>query len=109
MQDMPTPSDSKPNLDMIKSALMKVIDDMTAMESDRLTPDERKPKPVEAPAAAPEEPVDLGSDESDPSMLSGLLGDADKADETGAMPEDKENDLPPEIMEVVRRKKAEQK
>lgn len=107
MQDMPMPHDEKPSLDMIKQALMKVIDDMTAMESDRLMPDERRPKPVEAPAAPVEEAVDLGED--DPNALSGLLGDADKADETGAMPEDKENDLPPEIMEVVRRKKAEQK
>jgi hypothetical protein len=108
----------KPDLDMIKQALMKVINDMTAMESDRLMPDEHplKAKPAEAPVdgsmASPDLDMsgtseDAGSD--DPKMLESLMGEADKADSDGMLPEDHENDLPPEIMDAVRKKKAEQK
>lgn len=106
--NMSMPSE-KPSMDMIKQALMKVIDDMTLMESDRLMPDERKPK-VEGSIALDKPTDDMPMDDSeDPAALDAIMGEADKADSTGAMPEDQTNDLPPEIMDVVRKKKAEQK
>ncbi len=116
MMPQEMPQENAPSLDMIKQALMKVIDDMTAMESDRHLPDNHpmKAKPPVAPVDGSEESPDLdmsgtsedaGSD--DPKMLESLMGEADKADADGSMPEDRENDLPPEIMDVVNRKKAE--
>lgn len=109
MQDMNVEMPNK--MDMIKSALMKVIDDMTAMESDRLMPDEKKPKVEPAPAESPDLEMSGTSpeDPADGSGLDALMGEADKADASGSLPEDRENDLPPEIMEVVRKKKAEQR
>lgn len=111
MQDsMPMPQEnSKPDMDMIKQALMKVIDDMTALESDRHLPDGHPMKKLAISAEVkPEESLDAPVDDSeDPKMLEDLMGQADKADMNGDMPEDKANDLPPEIMDAVRRKKAE--
>lgn len=107
------------DLDMIKQALMKVIDDMTAMESDRHLPDghpmkmklavESKDAPMNGSEMSPDSDMsgtsdDVGSD--DPKMLDSLMGEADKADMDGSMPEDKASDLPPEIMDIVNKKKA---
>lgn len=117
-QDTPMPQDSKsPELDMIKQALMKVIDDMTAMESDRHLPDNH---PMKMKAAEPMKPGDEASPDADmsgtsdstgsddPKALDEMMGAADKADASGAMPDEQDasNGLPPEIMDVVNKKKA---
>ncbi len=96
--------------DMIKTILQKIIDEMNTLESDRIMPDDRKPKAVEVEIAATSaKPEGIeGTDEEglDPTVLTDLMAKADEADETGALPEDAANDLPPEISEAVRRKKA---
>lgn len=109
--------DKAQTIDLIKQTLMKVIQDMTAMESDRMLPDGHpmkiKAKVVAAPTDgstdSPDADMsgtsdDAGSD--DPKMLESLMGEADKSDDQGMLPEDHENDLPPEILDAVRKKKA---
>ena len=103
------PNESDPK-DMIKAILQKIIDEMGTLESDRIMPEHRKPKAMEveikADAHAPEEVMIEEEDEDlDPNVLSDLMTKADEADETGALPEDAANDLPPEISEAVRRRK----
>lgn len=115
---MPMSQDSKsPELDMIKQALMKVIDDMTSMESDRHLPDGHPMKMKAAVEVKPGDEMSPDADMSgtsdstgsdDPMALDSLMGDADKADASGAMPDEQDasNGLPPEIMDVVNKKKA---
>lgn len=94
--------------DIIKEILQKIIDEMGTLESDRIMPEHRKPKvmALEVEAAVPvSDELDVEDDELDPTVLNELLTKADDADETGAFPEDAEDDLPPEIGMAVRRKK----
>lgn len=104
--DMMPHEDTHQDADMIKTILQKIIDEMNTMESDRIMPDERKPKvmaaKVDVMAPAPDEEE---SDELDPNVLGELMNKAGEADESGELPEDKESDLPPEIADAVRRKK----
>lgn len=121
MDDMQMPQDSSSDsstIDMIKQALMKVIDDMTAMESDRHLPDGHPMKKVAmvvkddsmAPSDSDMDGTSMGDpaadEDSDPAMLDSLMGEASKADADGSMPEDKMSDLPPEVMDAVNKKKA---
>lgn len=98
--------DQSQDMDMIKSILQKIIDEMGSMEADRIMPEGRKPKmmKMEVEAVKPME-AEMEDDELDPNVLGELMNKAEEADESGELPEDKENDLPPEIAEAVRRKK----
>lgn len=95
--------------DMIKEILQKIIDEMGALESDRIIPEHRRPKAIalETKIAAPiSEELDIETDEDiNSTVLDELLIKADNADETGLLPEDVTNDLPDEITETIRRKK----
>lgn len=104
--DMMPHDDASQDKDMIKTILQKIIDEMNTMESDRIMPEERKPKVMEMEVKAAQ-PMDeeMESDELDPNVLGELMSKAGEADESGALPEDRESDLPPEIAEAVRRKK----
>lgn len=109
--------DQAPSLDMIKQALMKVIQDMTTLESDRHLPDGHPMKTKPPMAAKPGDEAspdadmsgtseDAGSD--DPEGLDDVMGQADQADASGAMPDEQDHThgLPPEVMEAVNKKKA---
>lgn len=103
------------DVDMIKTVLQKIIDEMTDMESQRILPDGHPSKHVEIAAkvepaeGSPEEESmefpDQESSEHDDGALSGLLDKAGQADDSGAMPEDHEEDLPPEIAALVAEKR----
>jgi len=106
--------DEKQDVDMIKTVLQKIIDEMNDMESQRMLPDGHPAKHVEiaakvSPEGSPEEESmespEQESSEHDDGALSDLLGKADQADETGAMPEDHEEDLPPEISALIAEKR----
>lgn len=105
MDTMPH-EDMSQDKDMIKSVLQKIIDEMDMMESDRIMPEHRRPKAMkmEVEAVSPMQ-EEMESDELDPTVLGDLMSKAGEADESGALPEDRESDLPPEIAEAVRRKK----
>lgn len=98
--------DKAQDMDMIKSILQKIIDEMGSMEADRIMPESRKPKmmKMEVEAVKPME-AEMDDEELDPNVLGELMNKAGEADESGELPEDKESDLPPEIAEAVRRKK----
>ncbi len=120
----PSMDDSTPDLDTIKQLLMKVIDQMNQMESQRLLPEGHPLKekaPAEGvdtntdPAQAPAE-GSISDDEPDASsgdtagLDSGVLSDLmDKASATspdGSSPDDMAgSDLPPEILSAVMNKK----
>ena len=102
--------DKTQDMDMIKSILQKLIDDMNSMEADRIMPEGRKPKMVkmEAEVVKPHDEMDMDDEELDPNVLGELMDKAGQADETGSLPEDRESDLPPEIAEAVRRKQQAQ-
>lgn len=103
---MPNENQSQ-DADMIKTILQKIIDEMSSMEADRIMPESRKPKMMKmevesvSPVAA-----EMEDEELDPNVLGELMDKAGQADESGELPEDKESDLPPEIADAVRRKKA---
>jgi len=98
--------DKQQDADMIKTILQKIIDEMNTMESDRIMPEERKPKVMAAKVdVMTPESMDEGSDELDPTVLSELMTKAGEADESGSLPEDRASDLPPEIMDAVSRRK----
>lgn len=122
---MQTSSDSDmPDLDSIKQSLMKVIDQMDQMESQRLLPDGH---PLKAKAPEPAAGVDpnsapslggpsdgaIGDDEPDTDdsgldsgVLSQLMDKASSVDDSGASPDDEaEANLPPEIVAAVAAKK----
>jgi|GEM_PF-4400013 len=103
---LPNEDDHK---DMIKEILQKIIDEMGTLESDRIMPEHRRPKAIalEVETAIPvsEELEVEGDEDLDPTVLDELMTKADSADETGALPEDMEDGLPPEISEAVRRRK----
>ncbi len=106
--------DEKQDVDMIKTVLQKIIDEMTNMESQRMLPDGHPAKHVEiaakvepegSPAEEAAESPEAEGSEHDEGALSDLLGKADHADETGALPEDHEEELPPEIAALVAEKR----
>lgn len=100
------PHDDKPqDMDMIKSVLQKIIDEMNTMESDRIMPESRKPKMVKMEVETMKPVEDMEDEELDPTVLSELLDKAGHADESGELPEDRETDLPPEIRAAVGRRK----
>lgn len=107
MDTMPH-EDMSQDKDMIKSVLQKIIDEMDTMESDRIMPEHRRPKMMKMEVEAVKPMEDMESEELDPAVLGELMNKADQADESGALPEDHENDLPPEIADAVRRKKEAQ-
>lgn len=98
--------DKTQDADMIKTVLQKIIDEMNGLESDRIMPEERKPKMVktEVEVMKPME-EEMESDDLDPNVLGELMSKAGEANESGELPEDRESDLPPEIAEAVKRKK----
>lgn len=104
--DMMPHEDMSQDKDMIKSVLQKIIDEMDTMETERIMPEHRRPKMMKMEVAAmkPAE-EEMESDELDPAVLGELMNKAGEADESGALPEDRESDLPPEIAEAVKRKK----
>lgn len=104
--DMMPHDDAPQDMDMIKNVLQKIVDEMNAMESDRIMPESRKPKAMamEVKAVQPAE-EEMESEELDPNVLGELMNKAGEADESGELPEDRESDLPPEIAEAVKRKK----
>ena len=82
--------DKQQDADMIKTILQKIIDEMNTMESDRIMPEERKPKVMAAKVdVMTPESMDEGSDELDPTVLSELMTKAGEADESGSLPEDR--------------------
>ncbi len=93
--------------DMIKMILQKIIDEMNTLESDRIIPDDRKPKAVkvEVESAIPLAVEGEEDEDLDPTVLTDLMTKAGEADETGALPDDIEGDFPPEINDAVRRRK----
>lgn len=97
-------------MEMIKSVLQKVIDEMNGLESDRIMPEHKKPKMMAAKVetvAAPEEmAMDEEESELDPEILSQLMQKADGADENGASEEDRLEEFDPEISEAIKRKKG---
>lgn len=141
--------DKAQDMDMIKSVLQKIIDEMTQFESDRIMPEDRKPKmaamEIHADSETPEEessesPLDEDKEDMqlykgsygiphpnenkaetadeaepenefnqhedlDPTILSELLKKADESDENGELPEERENDLPLDLANLVREKK----
>lgn len=104
------PHENMKDTDMIKSVLQKIIDEMNSLESDRIMPEDKKPKMVkmEAEIIKPKEEMEMDDEELDPMVLDELMAKAGQADESGELPEDKENDLPPEIADAVRRRKETQ-
>lgn len=97
--------DMSQDKDMIKAVLQKIIDEMDTMESDRIMPEERRPKVMATEVKTVQPMDDMESEELDPNVLGELMTKAGEADESGALPEDRESDLPPEIAEAVKRKK----
>lgn len=106
--------DEKQDVDMIKAVLQKIIDEMTDMESQRMLPDGHPSKHIEIaaqvePEGTPKEESlespEMENSEHDDGALSDLLGKADHADESGSLPEDHEEELPPEIAALVAEKR----
>lgn len=111
------PDDQAQSLDMIKQALMKVIQDMTALESDRHLPDGH---PLKMKAVVDVKPGDEASPDADmsgtsedvgagdPKDLDDMMSQADSADAEGSMPDEQDHThgLPPEVMDAVNKKKA---
>lgn len=110
-QDMPQDDDKAQDMDMISQVLRKVADEMDKMDADGYLPDHMKPKMVEAKVEASpldDMPMDDDSDESDDaSMLPSLMDKAGMADDEGALPEDKQDDVDPAIAAIVAQKKKE--
>lgn len=101
--------DQKQDVDMIKSVLQRIIDEMNEFEADRIMPEEKKPKAVVAEVKTME-PMEMDESEEteeglSPIVLSELMSKAESADEEGNLPEDNEDSLPPEIAALVREKK----
>ena len=100
--------DAAEDADMIKSVLQKIIDEMNDLESNRILPEDKKPKVMTAKVEAVkpvEEPMEDEAD-LDPGVLDELLGKAEKADASGSLPEDSEDELDPELADIVRKKKS---
>lgn len=93
--------------DMIKEVLQKVIDDMNSLETDRIMPMDKKPQVMSAKIEAVKPVEEMPEDESDldPGVLDELLGKAEKADDSGSLPEDGTDELEPELADIVRKKK----
>ena len=70
------PQDNKAqDVDMIKSILQKIIDEMGSMEADRIMPEDRKPKmmKMEVEAVKPME-AEMEDEELDPVVLDQFPG-----------------------------------
>lgn len=101
-------SDEQQDKDMIKDVLQKIIDDMNKYESDRIMPEERKPKAVVAKVET-EKVMPLEEEEMEdglnPEVLSQLMAKADEANENGETEEDNMEGLDPEIARIIQEKK----
>lgn len=107
--------DEHQDVDMISTVLRKIADEMQDMESQRMLPDGHPMKHVEiaakvepsegSPAEESMESPDEEGSEHDDGALNDLLGKADHADQDGALPEDHEEELPPEIQALVAEKR----
>lgn len=111
-----THDDAAQDMDMIRSVLQKICDEMDGLEADRIMPAHKKPGyaagsfGVEQPNENKAETLDEAEPENpepelDSDVLKSLLDKAGEADETGKLPEDDMADLPPSIADAVRRKK----
>jgi hypothetical protein len=109
-QEMPH-DDEMQDVDMIKQVLQKIVDEMNGLEANRIHP---KMAAVKVDAVMPKddskmdgEPEPDADDQNlDPAILSQLMDKAGHADDSGALPEDHESDLPPEIAAAVQKKKG---
>ena len=112
----------KQQMDMIKTTLQKLIDDMNTLEAGRIAPKPSVPAPMglsegshgipnpneddaETPDEAEPENQDNQHGELDPSILKSLLEKAGSADEDGSLPEDQEHDFPQEVQNLVNEKR----
>lgn len=100
-EDMPQ------DVDMVRNVLQKIIDEMDTMEAGRIHPKMVDAKmttvdPKEEPMAE-EMPEESG--ELDPTVLKSLLDKAGSSDDSGALPEDGDMDLPPSLRDAVRKKR----
>jgi hypothetical protein len=99
-------------IDMIKSTLQQIIDEMNDMESQRILPEGHSAKRVEISAdikpevETPEENViEGGQEELDPAVLKELISKAGESDSEGNLPEDQESEFDPEIAKLIAEKK----
>ena len=97
--------DKMQDRDMIKTVLQKIVDEMGSMEADRIMPESRKPKVMKMEVETIKPVEDMEDDELNPAVLDELIAKAGEADESGELPEDRENGLPPEISDAIRRRK----
>lgn len=98
--------DATQDASMITSVLRKIADEMDGLEANRIHPRVEK---MEIAAVAPkaEEPEEEETEDGlDPEILGKLLEKAGAADESGALPEDHENELPDEVMMAIKKKKG---
>jgi len=104
--------DQAQDVDMIKSVLQRIIDEMNSFEADRIMPEDRKKKEIiteiQTEGSPDEESMELESAEGGLSsdVLTELMSKAESADETGSLPEDRESELPLELEKLVREKKS---
>lgn len=128
-QDTGEEDQEKQQMDMIKTTLQKLIDDMNTMEAGRIAPPKPDvptspdasaplalsegshgiPRPNEDHAETPDEAEPENQfnqhEELDPNILKSLLEKAGSADEEGSLPEDQENDFPQEVQNAVNEKR----
>ncbi len=94
--------DKSQDMDMIAQVLHKIADDMQGLEAGRFHPS----APVSADVHAEVEPNEgTPEEESSPEDLQELLGQSDKANDDGSMPDDHDGSLPPAIAALVAEKK----
>lgn len=130
VQDMPQDTgeenDEKTQMDMIKTTLQKLIDDMNTLEAGRIAPPKPDastppaplglsegshgiPRPNEDDAETPDEAEPENQDnqhgELDPNILKTLLEKAGSSDEDGSLPEDVEHEFPQEVQNAVNEKR----
>lgn len=114
--DMTQHDDMAQDSEMIKTVLQKIISEMDQLEAERIAPNKFRGgivKGVDHPTANHAETVPEAEPENqddqheplDPNILKTLLDKAGQADESGALPEDHESELPETIIAAVREKK----
>ncbi len=113
--------DAPQDMEMIRSVLQKICDEMDGLEANRILPAHKRPGYAHGEVVAPENPSENTAmefseaepeneaNELDPKVLEDLMEKAEGANDSGATPEDELDDLPPTIAEAIRRKKSEMK
>jgi hypothetical protein len=121
-QDMPhddAAQDADQTRDIIGEVLRKVADEMDSMHTNGIMERAGHPMAMKAKVdvAMPDKSAqdmpgpetgmsdDSDSSDLDPEVLSQLMDKAGQADDSGALPEDHEDDLPPELSALVKAKK----